>query len=99
MAAGRTAASRVARLRELTRLVARAFRDHNLFTYASAISFRGIVAFVPLTLLGFALLGTFGLEDAWRDTLAPAIKGRVTPPVFEAMTTRLSGFSRQAAPD
>lgn len=83
--ARRTAHTRLARLWELIRLVAGAFREHDLFAYASAIAFRGLVAFVPLTLLGLALLGALGLRDVWTDTIAPAIEGRVTPPVYGAI--------------
>lgn len=77
-----TAASRFARLGELARLVAGAVREHELFTYASAIAFRALVALVPLTLLGLGLLGALGLRDVWHDTLAPAIEGAVTQPVY-----------------
>lgn len=85
MAAGRTAETRLARLWELIRLVAAEFREHDLFAYASAIAFRALVALVPLTLLGLALLGAFGLRDVWTDTIAPAIEGRVTLPVYGAI--------------
>jgi membrane protein len=85
VAARRTAETRVARLWELIRLVAGEFREHNLFVYGSAIAFRALVALVPLTLLGLALLGAFGLRDVWSDTIAPAIEGRVTPPVYGAI--------------
>ena len=54
-------------------------------TYASAIAFRALVAVVPLLLLGLALLGALGLRDTWADTIAPAIRERVTPPVFTAI--------------
>jgi membrane protein len=76
-----TARTRTARLGELARLVAEAFRKHELFTYASAIAFRALVSLVPLTLLGLALLGAFGLQDVWHDTLSPALQGWVTQPV------------------
>lgn len=51
------------RLRELARAIVDAFAEHGLLTYASAISFRALVALVPLLLLGLALLGALGLED------------------------------------
>jgi membrane protein len=76
---------RIGRLREGARATAECFTEHGLLTYASAISFRALVALVPLTLLGLALLGAFGLEDVWTDTVAPALKGHVTAPVFEAI--------------
>lgn len=76
---------RVGSLRRTTREVAAAFSEHDLLTYASAIAFRALVGLVPLTLLGLALLGTFGLRDVWTDTLGPTIEEHVTLPVFEAI--------------
>lgn len=78
----RSAESRLARLLELARLVARCFRDHELLTYASAIAFRALVALVPLTLLGIALLGALGRPDVWHDSISPQIEGRVSGPVY-----------------
>jgi membrane protein len=73
------------RLREIRRLLAAEFGEHHLGTYASAIAFRALVALVPLVLLGLGLLHAFGLEDVWSDSVAPAIKAHVTPPVFRAI--------------
>jgi membrane protein len=82
---GRTTQTRVARLGKLTRLLAGEFRRRDLLTYASAIAFRGLVALVPLTLLGLGLLGALGLQDVWRETVAPALEGRLTTPVYEGI--------------
>jgi len=65
--------------------VAEAFRDHDLFTFSSALAFRVLVSLVPLTLLGLALLGVFGLEDVWTNSLGPTIKARVTLPVYRGI--------------
>ncbi len=65
--------------------IADAFVRHNLLTYAAAVSFQAIVALIPLALLGLAILGAAGLGHVWADTLAPAIRGRVTPPVFHGI--------------
>jgi membrane protein len=73
------------RLKAIARELAAAFREHHLWTYASAISFRALVALVPLVLLGLGLLGALGLEDVWSNSIAPAVKGHVTQPVFEAI--------------
>src|SRR5215210_3078955 len=43
-----------------------AYARHGLATHAAALAFRVLVALVPLTLLGIALLGALGLEDVWR---------------------------------
>jgi membrane protein len=72
-------------LRRLGREIADAFVEHNLLTYAAAISFQALVALIPLSLLGLGLLGALGQEEVWKDTIAPAIRGRVTPPVYHAI--------------
>src|SRR3954462_8526565 len=65
--------------------IAESFAEHNLLTYAAAISFQGLIALVPLTLLGLGLLGATGHREVWTNHLAPAIEGRLTPPVFHAL--------------
>src|SRR5262249_26896141 len=70
--------------RELPRLVAAAAGDR-LLTYAAAIAFQSLIALIPLTLLGLGLLGAFGLESTWTNSIAPAIENRVTAPVFDAI--------------
>jgi membrane protein len=76
---------RTSNLRATAHDVAACFAEHGLLTYASAIAFRALVALVPLTLLGLALLGVFGLEDVWKDTIAPALKSHLTQPVFNGI--------------
>jgi membrane protein len=63
----------------------RRFGEHRLTIYASAIAFRAVISLIPLLLLGLGLLGALGLEDTWSDSIAPAIKPRVTQPVFDAI--------------
>jgi membrane protein len=74
-----------AKARSLGRQLATASADHQLTTYASAIAFRSLVALVPLTLLGLALLSVFGLEGVWRDSIAPAVKAHATQPAYHAI--------------
>jgi membrane protein len=76
---------RTSSLRATAQDVAECFAEHSLLTYASAIAFRALVALVPLTLLGLALLGVFGLEDVWTDAIAPALKEHLTQPVFNGI--------------
>ena len=73
------------RVRTVSHEMVAGFGEHHLWTYASAIAFRMLVALVPFVLLGLALLEIFGLEDFWRDSIASAIQGHVTPPVFWAI--------------
>jgi membrane protein len=75
----------VLRSRRFVELWVASFSSHKILTYASAIAFRALVALIPLTLLGFGLLGRFGLEDVWRRTLAPQVQANVTQPVFGAI--------------
>ncbi len=65
--------------------LARRLAEHELTIYASAIAFRALAALIPLVLLGLGLLGSLGLKDTWPDSIAPAIKPRVTQPVFNAI--------------
>src|SRR3954471_18952420 len=69
-------------LRDVLRVWADLFAEHDLLTYATAIAFRLLIALVPLTLLSLAVLGALGEPHVWDDTLGPAIEGKVTAPVF-----------------
>ena len=90
---------KAARLRELARLIGAEFGEHHLWTYASAVSFRAIVALVPLTLLGLGLLSALGLEDVWMDSIAPAIERHATRPVYDGIDYSVEKiFSSSAAP-
>jgi len=51
------------RARETFDLWSRLFRDHDLMTCASAISFKVLVSSIPLSLLGLGVLGALGRED------------------------------------
>jgi membrane protein len=70
---------------EVVRELLRCTRDHKLPVYSAALAFQTLTALVPITLLGLAILGVAGLEDVWRDTLAPSIEEKVTRPVFEGI--------------
>ncbi len=83
--ATRAVTIRTGRLRSTARELGECFSEHALLTYASAISFRALIALVPLALLGLALLGVFGLEDVWTDTIAPALEEHLTQPVFNGI--------------
>jgi membrane protein len=83
--ATRAATMRFGSLRETAHDLGACFAEHALLTYASAIAFRALVALVPLTLLGLALLGVFGLTDVWTDAIAPALKDHFTLPFFEGV--------------
>jgi membrane protein len=69
----------------IVRPIAEAFVQHNLLTYAAAIAFQGLIALVPLALLGLALLGAAGREDVWTGDVAPKLHGRVLPQVYDGI--------------
>src|SRR5207248_6651617 len=58
---------------------------HHLLTFSSAVSFRALVALVPLILLGLGVLGAFGQASVWSNSIAPTIERHVTQPVFHAV--------------
>src|SRR5438477_2347679 len=55
---------------------------HRLLTFASAVSFRALVALVPLVLLGLGVLGALGLDSVWKNSFAPKYKHQVPAPDF-----------------
>jgi membrane protein len=84
--------------RELVRDLRRRFSEHDLPIYASAIAFRGLIAVIPLALLGLGLLGALGLQDTWHNSIAPAIQPKVLPAVFNAINASVEKiFSSSSA--
>jgi membrane protein len=59
-----------------------AYEEHDLLTYASAISFQIVSAIVPFLLFAFGLLGFLHLETVWNTDLAPHVKGTLSPAGF-----------------
>lgn len=86
-----------ARARATTTAVAGGFRQHDLLTYASAISFQILTAMVPFLLFVLAVAGLLHEHGVWRNHLAPAVRGNVPPAMFtvieDAVTTL---FARRA---
>src|SRR5947209_5496853 len=62
--------------------IARGFKENDLLTYASAISFQVFFALVPLALVGLGLLSMFGLSDVWSRDVAPEVRAAVSPAAF-----------------
>src|SRR5262245_7648483 len=73
------------RLRGLVADIGSAFLEHNLLTYAAAIAFQALIALVPLSLFTLGVLGATGNRGLWIDHAAPAIRGRLTSPVYEGI--------------
>jgi membrane protein len=71
-----------ARARRSVRAFVDSYVEHDLLTYASAISFQVLSALVPFLLFGVGLLGFLSLESVWRDELAPDIRPNVSEAAF-----------------
>ena len=70
---------------ELARDVASALRRHRLGTHAGAVAFRVLVSLVPLGLLGIGLLGVFGLQSVWRDSISETLHRHLLPTIARAI--------------
>ena len=57
------------------------FNDHNLLTWASALSFQIATSVVPFLLCGFGLIGFFSLDSAWAN-IAKNLKPNVSAAAF-----------------
>jgi len=75
-----------ARTRELGRALLDGFKDHDLLTYASAISFQILTAIIPFVLFVLALAGLLHLNTVWHDHVAPQIQAQVSPAVFTVIS-------------
>ena len=80
-----TAIQARARARSWLRAFVDAYQEHDLLTYASAISFQVLSAIVPLLLFAFGVLGYLHLEDVWRTELGPDIEPNVSRAAFAMM--------------
>jgi membrane protein len=74
-----------AHVRQWLRMFVDCFVEHDLLTYASAISFQLLSSLVPLLLFAFGVLGFLNLEDVWRAGLAPEIRPNVSPTAYAMM--------------
>jgi membrane protein len=77
--------SRWASFKEIVRLWVDLFARHNLLTYASAIALRTFIAGVACTLFGLGVLGAAHEKHLWESTIAPQIKPKVLPGVFDGI--------------
>jgi membrane protein len=97
MSSQRRAKSRRPR-RELVRNLRHRFSEHELPIYASAIAFRGLIAVIPLALLGLGLLSALGLQSTWHNSIAPAIEPKVLPAVYDGINAAVEKiFSSSSA--
>jgi membrane protein len=71
--------------RAATNAILAGFKENDLLTYASAISFQVFFALVPLALLALGLLGTFGLSEWWSTDAAHTVRESVSQPVYRVI--------------
>jgi membrane protein len=79
-----------ARARELARALLDGFKQHDLLTYASAISFQILTAIIPFALFVLAVAGLLHLNSVWRDHLEPEIQANVSPAVFTVISNAVN---------
>jgi membrane protein len=71
--------------RAAAREILRGFKENDLLTYASAISFQIVFALAPLALLALGLLGTFGASHVWTRDISPTVRDNVSAPVYHVI--------------
>lgn len=79
-----------ARAHELGRALLDGFREHDLLTYASAISFQILTAIIPFLLFVIALAGLLHQENFWQDHIAPQIQANVSPDLFSVISNAVN---------
>src|SRR6201995_3715813 len=80
-----------ARSHELLRALLDGFKQHDLLTYASAISFQILTAIVPFLLFLLAVASLLHLDGVWRDHLLPQIRANVSAQVFAVIDNGVAG--------
>ena len=79
-----------ARARELARALLSGFKENDLLTYSSAISFQILTAIIPFALFVLAVAGLLDLNSVWRDHLEPEIQANVSPAVFTVISNAVN---------
>jgi membrane protein len=69
-------------VRELVEAVLDGFKQHDLLTHSSAISFQILTAVVPFVMFVLALAGLLHFQDVWRNHVAREIRTHVSVAVF-----------------
>ncbi|MDQ6744706.1 MAG: YihY/virulence factor BrkB family protein [Actinomycetota bacterium] len=75
------------RAHELRRALLDGFKQHDLLTYSSAISFQIITAVVPFVMSMLALAGLLHMDGVWRDHVAPELRTHVSAAVFSVISS------------
>ena len=79
-----------ARAAEFARALVKGFEEHDLLTYASAISFQILTAIVPFLLFALAAAGLFDADDVWVHHIAPQVRANVSPSLFHVIQSTVT---------
>jgi membrane protein len=58
------------------------YREADVLTYGSAIAFQVMFALIPVALFALGLLGFLGLDDVYRDDVAPDLRSSLSADAF-----------------
>ena len=78
------------RSRELWRALLDGFKQHDLLTYSSAISFQILTAVVPFLMFVLAVAGLLHLNSVWLNHVAPEIRTHVSAAVFSVILSAVN---------
>jgi membrane protein len=78
------------RARELLRALLDGFKQHDLLTSSSAISFQILTAVVPFVMFALALAGLLHLDGVWRNHVAPEIRTHVSAAMFSVISSAVN---------
>ena len=78
------------RARELRSALLDGFKQHDLLTYSSAISFQILTAIVPFAMSVLALAGLLHLNDVWRTHVSPEIRAHVSTAVYSVISSAVN---------
>jgi membrane protein len=78
------------RARELVKALLDGFKQHDLLTYSSAISFQILTAVVPFLMFVLALAGLLHFGGVWRNHVAPEIRMHVSAAVFSVISSAVN---------
>ena len=78
------------RSRELWRALLDGFKQHDLLTYSSAISFQILTAVVPFLMFVLAVAGLLHLNSVWLNHVAPEIRTHVSAAVFSVISSAVN---------
>ena len=66
------------------------FKQHDLLTYSSAISFQILTAVVPFAMFVLALAGLLHLNGVWQTRVSPEIQAHVSTAVFTVISSAVN---------